>query len=393
MKRVIVIGGGASGLMAAVTSAACGASVTVLEAGKRPGMKLLRTGNGRCNFTNLGGRTGAYNGRDPGFALSVLRRFPPEAVVDFFSGIGILPLDQNGWIYPMSGEAQSVVSALLAEARNRRVKVKTNEKVTEVIRQGAVFIVRTESWSYESDSVILSAGSSASLPDNQSFPLPSLPVPLQSVPFRPALVPLLTRGCPTAEWAGARVHSKAVLYADKEEIGREEGQIQFTKDGISGIPVFDLSGAANLAREKGRHVLICLDLVPSLTEEDIRAYILSADQQIKSDPARLLNAFLPLRLSGALLKMYRGNAEEAASHLKCLPLTVTGSRTLKEAQVAGGGISTEEIDPGTMEVRRCPGLFITGEALDIDARCGGWNLQFAWSSGLLAGKAASMPEE
>lgn len=397
-NEIVVIGAGASGLAAAIAAAqdhAC--RVTVLEGGKKPGEKLLRTGNGRCNYTNLGDPSGRYHGCDPEFAERVLEKFGAKDTIRFFKGIGIYPYVRENWVYPRSEQAASVLDCLLGECRRRSVRIKLNERVVEVRHGKERFEVLTEGWHYDADAVIVSTGTAASLSGKDMLPAVKLPVSLNGSVLHPALT-YLEGG--TAEerkaWAGVRVH--AAVSATGAGAAAEEkriGQIQFTPKGISGIEVMNLSSFIwktlhSNKKKGGEGVLLSVDFLPELAEKEVADFL----AKLPSGGGRpVLEGLIPKKLVPLIFKKVkeggeRESAQRLAGVLKDYRIRITGTGPVYASQVLSGGVLTEEIDAGTMMLRRCPGLFMTGEMLDIDGECGGWNLQFAWATGVIAGRAA-----
>ncbi len=397
MKQVLVIGGGASGLVAAIACARGGASVTVLEARKKIGTKLLTTGNGRCNYTHTGEIGQAYRGKSAGFAREVLSNFSSDDTIAFFRDLGIYPLNRDNWVYPHSEQAASVLKALSEELSRLGVKIKTNEIVTEIRRDATSphpFTVRTKTWHYEGDAVIACCGSPASL--KESFPNLDLLTPfrLKSRPYHPALTYLTTSDKKAAaQWAGVRARAGAALYTEERRcdlIWQETGQIQFTARGISGIPIFNMSSLAGRELAFGHHPFVLMDLFPFGSERELLSFM----NEVKSHAPKktiqdLASGLLPDKLIPLVLPPSVTTTEAAAHAVKNFSVPVTGTGPLSASQVAGGGIDPTSLDPSNMMVRSVPGLYVTGEMLACDAVCGGWNLQLAWSTGYLAGKSAA----
>ncbi len=398
---IIVIGAGASGLAAAVSAAECGAAVLVLEANRKPGTKLLRTGNGKCNLTNKGNSGNAYRGCHPEFAAEVLSNFTVSDTLDFFSRIGIPVIDRDGWVYPRSEEARSVLSALLRRAEQLGVRIKLGDSVIDVSKEDNGYCVATTGWKYRARRLILSFGSCAS-PSGSDF-YSSDPdeffgyriaekLGMKVMPVLPALTGIRLKENFTKEWAGVRVTAELALIRDGREIYRERGQVQLTDYGISGIPAFILSSYISRGIEAGTKCEISMHLLPDLSEKELKALLASQAEALgNAGWKEMLCGILPEKLIPAFLKGVPKQAEA-----DCLIRKITdwrfiaaGTLDLSRSQVAAGGISTEGISPLTLESQKNRGLFVTGECLDIDAVCGGWNLQFAWSSGILAGCAAA----
>ena len=248
-------------------------------------------------------------------------------------------------------------------------------------------------WTYHADRVILSTGSSASLadPEDENGPSLAAALGLPCVKRTPALVPLITENIKKPGWAGVRISGKVSLYAGDLFICSEEGQLQLTDYGISGIPVFCISGNAAKLMDAGQSCSVKIDFFPEMDSSALRAFLGFRKESLRRDaPDLLLTGLFPEKLIPVLtrkntLKDTRALTEE----IKSFRLKIKGTLGARSAQVLGGGVSTDAVNPKTCESRMHPGLFLTGELLDIDAACGGWNLQFAWSTGVLAGRAAA----
>jgi predicted Rossmann fold flavoprotein len=392
IKQVIIIGAGASGLMAGIMAARGGAAVTILEKEKKPGRKLLRTGNGKCNLTNTGDPRHAYHGTDPGFAARALDAFSVQDTIRFFTEIGLYTTSKDGWIYPYAGQAESVLACLLREAAKLRIKIKNNETVTAVTKKDNHFDVQTSTWTYRADSVILACGTPASLVKSQ---LPCNGLTLaeslghSTVPQRPSLVPLVCEGAEKKGWAGVRIQGTCSLWSEGIMLASETGQLQLTEQGVSGIPVFNISGRALILMGGGLPVTLKLDFFPDFDREMTQAFLESRRILLGTDDMKsILTGLFPEKLIPALISGAH-NIAELTENIKACTLFVKGSAGAGSAQVMSGGIRTYEVDAATSESRICPGLFITGELLDIDGACGGWNLQLAWSTGANAGRHAA----
>ncbi len=406
MKKIIVIGAGASGMMAAIAAAGCQASVTLLEGMEKPGKKLLITGSGRCNLTNLNQtRADAYRSAHPEAVREIIDMFSAEETILFFEQLGLLTTNRNGYVYPYSGQASSVVDVLLRELKKQSVKLKCMEKVQAVYRDEAGWKVRTQGWTYESDAVILTGGSraaSATGSDGSAYALAKKLGHTVRMPL-PALVPLKVKEQWVRKFSGLRMPAEVTLTIlktpcdsfSKNREFRESGELQWTDYGISGIVVFQLSRYAAAALEAGNTVSASINLFPNWSKEMLTAHL----RQRSTDGSceEFLYGLLPKKAIAPVLeylkikpnerakKQFPQKAEVLAEFLTNLPLTVTGTQSFEQAQICQGGVDLAEIDIHTMESRLHPGLYFAGEVLDADGICGGYNLQWAWSSGHLAG--------
>lgn len=400
MKKVIVIGGGASGLMAAVTASRQGAKVTLLEKNKQVGKKLLVTGNGRCNFTNRNQRLSHYRSCNPELAEKVLEAFPAEETVRFFEELGIMVKDRAGYLYPNSGQASSIAEVLRLEAQRLQVKMACNTEVLSVKKEKENFVVKTEGWIYEADAVILACGSKAapetgSTGDGYRF---AGSMGHQVITPLPALTGLYAVEKDCGKLSGVRMDAGVKLLIDSELCTEEEGEVQFVSYGLSGIPVFQVSRYVSRALENQKKCEIKLDLCPSYTLEQIIKMLWQKQEHTGSRTGTdVLLGMFPEKLSQVLLERSgisqkkKGREwkdtdyQHLAEQIKGLRFTISRCRGYEQAQVCTGGVPLTELKGISMESRIVPELYLAGELLDVDGACGGYNLQWAWSSGFLAG--------
>lgn len=392
--KVLVIGGGASGMMAALTAAENTANtVTLLERQNRVGRKLLATGNGRCNLSNLHMDISHYHGDDPAFAKIALERFGVQDTLAYFKSLGLLSVTEpSGKVYPFSDQANSVVDVLRFTLERRGVDVRCSCEVLSIGKKARGYNVRTKDESFFCDKLIVACGGAAGakLGGTDLGYLLLCSMGHSRTPIFPSLVQLKTDTTFTKSLKGVRTDAKLTLKHHGSTVMENSGEVQFTDFGISGPAVFELSRFAAAGDT------LLLDLLRPMTEEALAAFLLKKQSDA---PDALLEDFLTgvlhNRLGRVVLQQGGWALDQRAeslntdrlSHLiKFFPLEVTGLMGLEQAQVTAGGIRTSEFRADTMESRLNPGLFATGEVLDIDGDCGGYNLQWAWSSGRLAGK-------
>ena len=382
--QVIVVGGGAAGLIAAITAAQNGAVVTVLEQNENPGRKICVTGNGRCNLTNKDMRPECFRGQHPEFAAGILKQFPLEETLAFFENLGVAFTDRKGWIYPRSNQAKCIPELLLLKARSLKVKIKTRETVKAVVYEKGRWKAKTSGWTYEGDRVILANGSKASqVPgaDGSGYEIAAA-LGHRIVKPLPALTGLRCRGNAFSAWAGVRTDAKVTLLLDGKAFAEESGEVQLTDYGISGIPVFQLSRYAIRALEEGRKVSVMVNFLPEYTKESLREQLEKRRTLCPyQSEAEILLGLLPDKL----IKMFRKQKADLCQTITEYMLEVKGCSGFEQAQICSGGVDTTQIHPDTLESMLYPGLFFAGELLDIDGPCGGYNLQWAWSSGAVAG--------
>lgn len=409
MQKIIVIGGGASGMTAAIIAARKGAEVTILEQNERPGKKILSTGNGRCNLTNLQIMPDCYRGDDPLFIQESINHEQLADDLEFFKSLGILIKCRGDYIYPLCDQASAVRDALELELKQLGVTVITGMSV-ERIRKGTPYFqiyCKGKKECYLADRVILACGSKASQvagSDGSGYTLAeSLGHSIS--PVVPALTALHAEGKYFKKLAGIRTGATVSLYIDNQYIAGDTGELQFTDYGISGIPVFQVSRYASKALLQHRNVTACLDLVPTLTKTDFCNEMDRRKECYSHRSAEeCFNSILPSKLTPVLLnlcgidrklwafKIPEDKWERMLELCKDFQVTITSVNDFKKAQVCAGGVKTNEINPDTMESRLVKGLYITGELLDVDGICGGYNLHFAWATGMLAGNAAAEEE-
>lgn len=396
--KVLIVGGGASGMMAALTAAEDPHNhVTLLERQNRVGRKLLATGNGRCNLTNLHAQVSHYHGRRPEFVQSCLSQFSVPDTLQLFRTLGLLTVTEpSGKVYPFSDQANSVVDVLRFALQNRGVDLRCGCEVQSVSRKARGYSVKTAEESFYGDKLIIACGGAAgSKLGGTDLGYRLLSSMGHSVTeLHPSLVQLKADTTFTRALKGVRADARLTLKRDGRTVMENCGEVQFTDFGISGPAIFEMSREASFGGEQ----VLLLDLLPPLDESELTSFL--AQKQLAMPQVTLedfLTGMLHNRLGRVVLKQagfdltrtaQTVSAQELqgiAHQIKYFPLIITGVMGLELAQVTAGGVSTDEFRPDTLESRLCPGLFATGEVLDIDGDCGGFNLQWAWSSGRVAG--------
>ena len=406
MKKIIVIGAGPAGMMAAIKAAENGADVTILEKMKRPGKKMLITGKGRCNITNAATipeiiKNIHGNGK---FLNSSLRAYDNEDVIYFFESQGVPTKVERGQrVFPVSDKAQDVVDAMVHKLHELGVKIETDSPAAEILAQdGSVKAVKLSSGaSMKADAVILCTGG-ASYPGTGStgdgYKM-AAKLGHTLVDIRPSLVPLETEEDWVKSVQGLSLRNvKATLLVDGEKKTDMFGEMMFTHFGVTGPIILSLSRAATEALQADSFVELELNLKPALAEDVLDARL--QRDFAKYQRKQLVNAMVDLLphkliepvLDAAFLApdkpVHQVTAEERhrlGQTLQHLPLTITKARPIAEAIVTAGGISVKEINPKTMESKLIKGLYFAGEVVDVDAYTGGYNLQAAFSMGAAAG--------
>lgn len=404
MKRVLIIGGGASGLMAAITAARGGAKVTVLEHQNQVGKKILVTGNGRCNFTNIDQDSCHYHSESPLAMELSLRQFTVQDTVSFFRELGIFSKNRNGYLYPHSDAASAVLEVLRMECEHLKVKLACQVKIEKIEKKDGIFFVHTPGWTYEGDRLILAAGSRAMAStgsDGSGYELAKRLGHKVIEPY-PALVQLLSKEKCLNALSGLRTDAKVSLFAEEQLTASNRGEVQFNANNISGIPVFQISGEAAKAIAAGKKCKVEVDFLPDFGLEQL---ILFMEQRIKTggykNSVNFLIGLFSRKLSEVLCersgiskkmsaeKFTEEDLLKLCKQIKQFKIQIYGTNGFEHAQCCGGGVSLEEINPLTMESLKISGLHFCGELLDVYGDCGGYNLQWAWTSGYLAGKAVN----
>ena len=392
-----IIGGGASG-MAAALEASKNPNVQVLlfERQARLGKKLLATGNGRCNLTNTHAGTAGYHGQDASFADDALRQMPPTATLDWFAGIGLLTVTEaTGRVYPYSDQANSVVDVLRFALEKPNIRLCLGAEVSKITKTGSGFAVCANEETFTCDKIIIACGGLAGTKLGGSMAGYKLLAKFghKSTKLRPALVQLKTGWHGVAALKGVRANCHVQILKDGALHSESTGEIQFTDYGLSGPVIFETSRDACCG---GGEWTAKLDFLPQWDEKQLQT-ALSARPEFSTE--EMLTGILHNRLGRVLCKaagigqckikdLTADERTAVCKTVKSFEVSLTEPMGMDSAQVTAGGVLTGDFDPTTMESRLVPGLYACGEVLDIDGDCGGYNLQWAWSSGILAGRSA-----
>ena len=404
MRHVTVIGGGAAGMMAAITSAREGARVTILEHKERIGKKILSTGNGRCNFTNTYQTPACYRSDNRDFAWNIIQKFNVEKTISFFKELGIYPKDRNGYLYPYSDQAAAILEVLQIEVAKLDICVMTEINVLDIQPVKKGIRITTDKKTITADSVILACGSKAAPvtgSDGSGYQLAKL-FGHRIVPVLPALVQLRCAEKFYKSISGVRVQGTVEIYADDIFLASDTGEIQLTNYGISGIPVFQVSRYAAKALYQKQSVTAVLNFMPDMNKDEFLSFL---QERITLCPHKTLDEFFtgifPKKLCELWIRLSRLPKEMRVSDLsreqleklvlliQHLRTHITETNAFEQAQICCGGVDTTEINPDTLESNYVSGIYFAGELLDVDGICGGYNLQWAWSSGYVAGKEAA----
>ncbi|MDD4601934.1 hypothetical protein SDC9_11458 [bioreactor metagenome] len=407
-KHVIIVGGGAAGMVAAISASRQGADVTILERNPRIGKKILTTGNGRCNFTNINADCMHYQGSNPNFAHTALLKFSIPETISFFEELGIAhKVEEAGKVFPMSDQASSVLDVLRYELNELGVTIVCDAYVKDIRHEKDTFKIDLENGStFKADKVILAAGGKA-MPstgsDGNGFVL-AQKLGHTIIDVFPGLVQLKLEGSFFKQIDGVKFVGTADILHKGKSVAKDRGDILFGNYGVSGPPILQISRkAAQLLHEK-KAVQLKITIMDMISPEMLKRLV---EARFTKDSSKTIEfslvGLINKRLIPVLLKEAGiGDIKRPVAHLslqeqeKIIAILtdwrfkVTGTKSWPSAQVTAGGVATSEINENTMESKIVKNLFFAGEIIDIDGQCGGFNLQWAWSSGFIAGQNAAL---
>ena len=398
MKEVVIVGGGASGLTAAITAARNGKDVTIIERNNKCGKKILITGNGRCNFWNTDENLSHFHSSNSNLLKEFITDERKNSILKFFDSLGLAYKTKNGYYYPFSNQAFTIENALLSECKKLNIKIINDITVEKIIKEDC-FIINPNKENIKAKNIIIATGSKAapktgsdglgyelakSLGHNIITPLPSLVQLKADEPY-------------FKNWSGIRTDVKVNLLINHKYIKSETGEIQLTNYGLSGICIFNLSGEAAKALNQNKNVIISINFIPFASNPKTFLQTLNKNSYHKTI-SELLEGILHYKLIDIILKKTHLKRDlllntltdnELNNLIKTLTdfqIEILDTHTLDHAQVCSGGIPLTEINSKTLESLKVKNLYFTGEIIDIDGDCGGYNLGWAWMSGIIAGK-------
>ena len=414
MTRLIIVGAGASGMMAAISAAKANKDIDIiiLEHGAKPGRKILATGNGRCNLTNEKLDSECFRSHDGAGIEGWLKMCQTKDVIDMFYEMGMLTYDKGGYIYPYSRQASTVNDTLIKQCERLGIKFVLDAHVLEVepgddktfkvlasIGYEEDGVRKKKRECYIADKVILACGGKAysSLGSDGSGYKIAKSLGLKMIPSVPALTGLKCRENVYKLGTGVRTNAKISLYVDHEMVCEDEGELQLTEYGISGIPVFQVSRFASYGLLDGCKVHVNIDFAPEYTKEELKDNIYKFSKISDDTIGNILDGMINCKLKDMVLAYCRieGNVkasdlnfdeiEKIVACIKNYYSVVIETNDFSQAQVCAGGVRLSEVN-GNFEVIKLPGLYIVGELLDVDGICGGYNLHWAWLTGIIAGR-------
>lgn len=405
MTKIAVVGGGASGLVAAIYASGTNNKVTILERNPICGKKLLVTGNGRCNYGNVDQDLKHYHSNNAELLNKIITDTALVEIFNFFTSLGIVPKIKNGYYYPFSNQASTVRNALLLELDKRHVEIKNQFLVNSIKKINNKFIIASPVEALEFDKVIIATGSNASIKEPIEKTGYDLALSFGHTIIKPLPALVQLKMSPTTkylkEWAGIRTDAIVTLYEDNHKIKEELGEVQLTDYGISGICIFNLSRFVSRGLSENKKEVITINFLPFLNTNDKSKVLKWLDEQNKITNKRTLKQLLEGTLNDKLVKVILKESnidnqkswlaltnlekESLVTNLVSFKSEIIKTNNMLSAQVCTGGVSLKEINPLTMESLKVSNLYFTGEVLDVDGDCGGYNLTFAWLTGKLAG--------
>jgi predicted Rossmann fold flavoprotein len=401
MDEMIIVGAGASGLIASITAARSGKQVTLLEQNSKIGKKILVSGNGQCNIGNKYITLNRFHSQNPEFIEKVLKGYDFECIEKFFASIGLALIEgKEGKIFPMSLQASSVVDLLAYEAGRAGVTIICDCSVTSVDKHIDTFTLKTTQGEKSCHNLVITSGSPAApqLGGSNAGYAFATKMGHRLIPRYPSLVQLCSEEAWIKTCAGVKVAGIAKLTANCEYITEKKGDLLFTKYGISGLAILDISREVSTRLANFDYCELSLDLMPELSKEKLTSLLLTRIQNESEKPIGLwLQGVIHKKLIQPILEqskskvtqekqLNRKEVNKLVHTIKNLKLSISDTKGFEGAEVATGGVDTKEINPETMESKYVPNLYFAGEILDVDGDRGGFNFHFAWVSGMRAGE-------
>ena len=391
--KIAIIGGGASGLVSAIVNKRKNNEVILIEKNDICGKKILKTGNGRCNYFNEEFTINHYRSDDIDILKKIITEENKEKILKFFDSIGVVPKIKNGCYYPFSNKAETILNSLLIEVNKLNINIICNANVLD-INYNNKYIIKLENKEIIADKVVIATGSIASTKEKTNFGYEILKkFNHKIIKPLPALVQLVGNETYFKKWAGIRSYVNLSILENNKIIGTSKGEIMLTNYGVSGICVFDLSGRIKRGLNSNKEELL-IDFLPCI--DNFIEYIEKKDKQLKNrNIFELLEGTLNHKLIEILLEKSKIKKDSKLKEIdkkllektfKKFKLSIIDTKSYLEAQVCSGGIPLSEININTMESLKQKGLYILGELLDVDGDCGGYNLGFAWLSAILMGE-------
>ena len=392
--KVGIIGGGASGMMSAILLNREGFDVTILEKNSTLGKKILMTGNGRCNYFNQDIGVDKYYTSDYEFLKTIVNEENILKVKEFLNSLGLVPRIKNGYYYPMSNTATSVLNAFLTEIERLKIKTILDSEINNIKRKENKYQIMVNGKKMLFDKIIIAIGSKAGLKENANYELLNS-LGIKMTPILPALCPLVLNGDFFNKWSGIRAEARVSIYENDKFLKSDLGEVQLTDYGISGICVMNLSSLASKALYQKQKVKVHLNFLPNIEKENIDKWLTLRDNTLyQRTVIELLESIIPYKLLYILVSkagiksnfhyksLTKKEKDDLINNLSDLTLEIRETKEIFKGQVVTGGIPINRVKT-TLEDKEYAGLYYTGEILDVDGICGGFNLGFAWLSSIV----------
>ena len=392
--KVGIIGGGASGMMSAILLNREGFDVTILEKNSTLGKKILMTGNGRCNYFNQDIGVDKYYTSDYEFLKTIVNEENILKVKEFLNSLGLVPRIKNGYYYPMSNTATSVLNTFLTEIERLKIKTILDSEVNNIKRKENKYQIMVNGKKMLFDKIIIAIGSKAGLKENANYELLNS-LGIKMTPILPALCPLVLNGDFFNKWSGIRVEARVSIYENDRFLKSDLGEVQLTDYGISGICVMNLSSLVSKALYQKKKVKVHLNFLPNIEKENIDKWLTLRDNTLyQRTVIELLESIIPYKLLYILVSkagiksnchyksLTKKEKDDLINNLSDLTLEIRETKEIFKGQVVTGGIPINRVKT-TLEDKEYAGLYYTGEILDVDGICGGFNLGFAWLSSIV----------
>ena len=392
--KVGIIGGGASGMMSAILLNREGFDVTILEKNSTLGKKILMTGNGRCNYFNQDIGVDKYYTSDYEFLKTIVNEENILKVKEFLNSLGLVPRIKNGYYYPMSNTATSVLNAFLTEIERLKIKTILDSEINNIKRKENKYQIMVNGKKMLFDKIIIAIGSKAGLKENANYELLNS-LGIKMTPILPALCPLVLNGDFFNKWSGIRAEARVSIYENDKFLKSDLGEVQLTDYGISGICVMNLSSLVSKALYQKQKVKVHLNFLPNMEKENIDKWLTLRDNTLyQRTVIELLESIIPYKLLYILVSkagiksnchyksLTKKEKDDLINNLSDLTLEIRETKEIFKGQVVTGGIPINRVKT-TLEDKEYAGLYYTGEILDVDGICGGFNLGFAWLSSIV----------
>lgn len=399
MEEVVIIGAGAAGLMCGALLAEKGIHTVILEHTDFPGKKILSTGNGKCNMTNYEMTSEKYYCKNIEFVEKVLSAFGYRELLECFKAFGLITRERNGYVYPYSEQASAVREILFHTCVNRGTEIRCGCRIISVEQKEKSYIIHTDKEAIKTENLVISTGGKTfakSGSDGSGYEL-ARQLGHKVNKTVPALTAFICHEKYYKKVAGVRVKCKISMFDREELVAQEYGELQLTDYGISGIPVLNISREGAYILKSGRKPYVCIDFMPEFNEENLLVLFTSIDMErsIAEQLSYLLNkklAMLLLEISQIkpdtkVNVLSQSQLDRLIHNIKNYTTYIANVKGFDYAQVTAGGVCTEEINPMTMESCICENLYFAGEMIDVDGKCGGYNLHFAWATASIASKS------